>query len=92
MSKCWVCYKQFDEDYEISLDVLPQQYMISSSKYKLDIFPTPKYMGICPLCSANGVSDAVVAFTNTQTTACVAEYIRANLDFFTRRLYERANL
>ena len=92
MSKCWVCCKQFDEDYIISLDVITQQYMISSGKYKLDTVPTPKYMGICPLCNGNGVSNEVVAFTNTQTTDCVAEYIRKNLAFFTRRLYERENL
>lgn len=92
MTKCWVCWKHFDEEYDISLDVYHQQYMISSGKYKLDTFPTPKYMGICPLCNGNGVLDIVIEFTNTQTTDCVAAYIRDNLDFFTRRLYERENI
>lgn len=92
MGKCWVCFKVFDEEYEIILDVLPQQYMVCNEKYKLDTYPTPKYMGICPLCDANGVSNSEISFTNQATTNCVSGYIRENREYFIRRLYERQNL
>lgn len=92
MNKCWVCCKTFDEEYEITLDVFQQQYMVCNGKYKLDTCPTPKYMGLCPLCDANGVSNSEIIFTNVATTGCVAEYIKENREYFIRRLYERTNL